>query len=412
MKCFSLLTLFLVFSLVSYSQKSQNSNSELKIYVDCQFCDEDYFRQNMNHVEFVRDRKVADVHLLFSRQRNGSGGFTQNIQFIGLGEFEKRMDTLYFSTNMNMTNDEKRKLQQKYIELGLVSFWLKKGLAEKITLNIEQKLTEADSIKKDPWNYWVFGLNIGGWANGQETSHSINTNSTISAKRITEKNKFSMRARYNKNFQKFIYDSTITTANQQSSWVNIQEVLAINEHWSYGFFTNVGNSIFSNQRFYCKPNAGIEYNLFNYKESSTKQIVLSYNAGALGNIYYDTTVFYKDQEVVGFQKIQVAGTIIQQWGSFSGSASWQHYLHDIHLNSTSFWLNLKVRLFKGFSWRINGSFNILHDQINLKKDAASLEDVLLQQQQLGSGYSYWLNTGINYSFGSIYNSIVNPRFDF
>ena len=69
-------------------------------------------------------------------------------------------------------------------------------------------------------------------------------------------------------------------------------------------------------------------------------------------------------------------------------------------------------MLKGFSWRINGGFDILHGQINLKKEGATIEEPLLQQQQLGSGYSYWLSTGISYSFGSIYNSIVNPRFDF
>jgi hypothetical protein len=119
----------------------------------------------------------------------------------------------------------------------------------------------------------------------------------------------------------------------------------------------------------------------------------------------------KEKETVGFQRIELAGAVNQKWGSFRGSASWQHYLHNINLNSASFYLNLDVRLFKGFSWNIAGGFSVLHDQINLKKQTASLADVLLQQQQLGSGYSYWMNTGISYSFGSIYNSIVNPRFN-
>ena len=42
----------------------------------------------------------------------------------------------------------------------------------------------------------------------------------------------------------------------------------------------------------------------------------------------------------------------------------------------------------------------------------SLEELLLQQQQLQSGYNYFFNVGLSYSFGSIYNTIVNPRFNF
>ena len=32
------------------------------------------------------------------------------------------------------------------------------------------------------------------------------------------------------------------------------------------------------------------------------------------------------------------------------------------------------------------------------------------QRQLLTGYQYFFNFGINYSFGSIFNNIVNPRF--
>jgi len=114
---------------------------------------------------------------------------------------------------------------------------------------------------------------------------------------------------------------------------------------------------------------------------------------------------------LAFHEVTVGGTVKQNWGNLSSTITYQNYLHDFSLNSISFWLNFKVRLFKGFSWRINGSFDILHNQVNIAKQGASIEDVLLQQQQLGSGYSYWMNTGINYSFGSIYNSVVNPRFN-
>ena len=50
------------------------------------------------------------------------------------------------------------------------------------------------------------------------------------------------------------------------------------------------------------------------------------------------------------------------------------------------------------------------DQIGLKKQEASTEEVLLRLQQLATGYSYFVDFGITYSFGSIFNSTVNPRF--
>lgn len=391
--------------------QTTETSSDLLIYLDCNTCDNAYLRQNISQVEFVRDRKVADVHLLFTNQRNGSGGSSEMIQFIGIGEFIGEIDTLSYSLDVNMTSDERRKKQKRYIELGLIHYLIKKGNYDDITVELGKKEQLSDTIK-DPWNYWVFGLNLNGWANGQETRFSVNMNSSISAKRVTKENKFSLWANYNRNYQQYKYEDETVIGNQENTNVSIQEVISINNKWSYGIFADGGNSIFRNYDLYGQLGTGIEYNFFPYDESATKQVIASYSAGVRYNDYIDTTIFNKDREFLAQHRLLLAGSVKQQWGSASGSVSWNNFLHDFKLNSTSFWLNFNIRLFKGFSWRINGSFDVLHDQINLKKQDASLEDILLQQQQLGSGYSFWMSTGINYSFGSIYNSIVNPRFDF
>ncbi len=401
-----ILGIALLCSTISLSQ-----HDKLKVFVDCNFCGTTYFRQNLDMVDYVRDRKLADVHLLFIEQRNGSGGSTQRIQFIGQGPYEGMIDTVTYSIDVNMTWDETRQKQLKHMELGLVRYWLKKGETDNLSMSILSTETTEEEPIKDPWNYWVFGVELGGWGNGQETNQSVNVNGTIRARRITEENRFTLTGRYNRNFQRYVYDDTIILANQQNSWLDIEEVLSINDHWSYGFFGNLGNSIFGNYEFYSELTAGIEYNIFPYAESATKQVVIGYEIGGRYNDYYDTTIFNLDRELRGFHRIRMAGAVNQKWGGFDGAVSFRHFLHDAALNSTSFRLGLNVRLFKGFNWRINGGFNLMRDQINLSKGEASLEDLLLSQQQLGSNYSYWGSTGISYSFGSIYNSIVNPRFD-
>ena len=404
--------LFTCLILGVYGNAQENNGKDLQIFLDCQFCDQTYYRQNLGHAEFVRDRKVADIHLLFLRQRTGSGGWSESIQFIGLEDYAEMEDTVNFSIDVNMTSDERRKLELKFIELGLIRFWLKKGDTQMLDVSINQEVELNDTVEKDPWDYWVFNVGVGGWANGQETYQTINGNANFSARRVTEKNKFSIRGGYNRRFQKYIIGEDETRTNQQSSWVNAQEVISLSDHWSYGVFAEAGNSIFSNYQFYLEPRTGIEYDVFDYEESATKQVIAAYEVGYRYNDYYDTTIFNKASELRPFHRVTLAGSVNQPWGSFTGSASYQNFLHNLSLQSADFWVRFNVRLFKGFSWRINGGFSILHDQINLKKEDASYEDILLQQQQLGTGYSYWMNTGINYSFGSIYNSIVNPRFDF
>lgn len=70
---------------------SQETN-DLKIFLDCDSCDNTYIKQNLSQVDFVRDQNFADVHLFFTRQTNGSGGSEYVIDFIGKKEFKDVQD--------------------------------------------------------------------------------------------------------------------------------------------------------------------------------------------------------------------------------------------------------------------------------------------------------------------------------
>ena len=54
---------------------------------------------------------------------------------------------------------------------------------------------------------------------------------------------------------------------------------------------------------------------------------------------------------------------------------------------------------------------MIHNQLNLPKAGASDEDILLRQKELATQFSFFTNLTIFYTFGSIYNNVVNPRFD-
>jgi len=63
------------------------------------------------------------------------------------------------------------------------------------------------------------------------------------------------------------------------------------------------------------------------------------------------------------------------------------------------------------SFDLSGGISLVHDQINLPKKGASYEEILTRQRQLESQYDYWLSGGLSFSFGSIFNNVVNPRFN-
>ena len=46
----------------------------------------------------------------------------------------------------------------------------------------------------------------------------------------------------------------------------------------------------------------------------------------------------------------------------------------------------------------------------LEKGEATEEEVLLRQRQLATGHRYSVSVGFSFSFGSLSNATVNPRF--
>lgn len=73
--------------------------------------------------------------------------------------------------------------------------------------------------------------------------------------------------------------------------------------------------------------------------------------------------------------------------------------------------DLDLRLFKGFSINLYSGLSLVRDQIYLAKGELTDEQILLRRRKLASKYSYYGGIGLSYSFGSIFNNVVNPRFE-
>lgn len=391
---------------------SQTNTNDLKVFLDCRSCDQTYIKQNLNNVEFVRDQNFADVHLFFRTQRNANGGRKYDVEFIGQNDFLGVDDVITFSTNTDMTSDTVRNLILKYLELGLVRYWLKKGTVDAISVTVISNEGKAEEEVIDPWNYWVFRAGANGFFNGQESSTFSNFNLNMSARRVTDKNKFNLNANFSENKSTFSFDGEDIVAINNRRSLRVNDVISISDHWSVGAFGSLGSSTFNNRDFYWTFKPAIEYNFFKYEESAKKQLALSYRIGIVNNNYIEQTVFGEVREQLWEHNISLGGSINQKWGNLFAQASFDQFLDDTTLNAVEFSLGASVRLFKGFSFNVNGNYEITRNQINLPAGDVSLEELLLQQQQLQSGYNYFVSVGFSYSFGSIYNTIVNPRFNF
>src|SRR5688572_23499850 len=81
----------------------------LRIFLDCYQCDVDHLRRNVRFVDYVRDRSVADLHVLVTTQSTGGGGISWVVKFIGLARFLGLDKTFTFNTDQTATSDEQRR---------------------------------------------------------------------------------------------------------------------------------------------------------------------------------------------------------------------------------------------------------------------------------------------------------------
>ena len=94
----------------------------------------------------------------------------------------------------------------------------------------------------------------------------------------------------------------------------------------------------------------------------------------------------------------------------NASATASQYLSDLTKMSLGVSGNLDFRVFRGLSLGIHASVSFIRDQLYLPKAGATDQEILLNLRQLATSYSYYSAIGFSYTFGSIYNNVVNPRF--
>jgi hypothetical protein len=392
----------------------------INVFLDCDFCDFNFVREEMPYVNWVRDRAVSDVHLLMTRERTGGGGFEHTLTFIGQRGFAPIVDTLKSVTSGNATSDDQRKAYTRTIKTGLVPFLARTGIAERLTVSVAPAgaNTPAAAQSRDAWRAWVMTFSASGFTFGEKTYQYYNGRFSGEAKRITNAWKSAMGGdfSYNETVQLLElgnFDGTADTTfytfrRRWSSYAT--QLRAIDQHFSAGVTGTLGADTYNNQNRFAKAKAAFEYNLFPYRESSRRQLRVQYGAGLAHYDYKDTTIYLKTRETVPIHYGSIAGSATQPWGSLFGELEHNALLLQPSKRNTQLYTSASVRIIKGLTVDIGGSYSWIHDQLFLPKGTASRESVLLRQQALQTSYFYDFNVGLTYRFGSIFNNVVFPRF--
>jgi hypothetical protein len=412
MKKIILLLTYLSFSGLLFSQttvKEENRTDALNLFIECTDCDIEFIKREVTYVNYVRDPKEAQVHVLVSYQYSGSGGKEYKLFFTGQKDYTGMNDTIIFATNVNNTTDEIRTDFLHYLQVGLIRFVAKTNLIKDISIKYDAPAVSAEV--KDKWDSWVFTLGSSAWVNAEKSYHNISINSNLSINRVTEKWKYEIYVGHNYNEQKYdMTDETYFSYNK-SLYSSALIVKSLTNHWSAGMTVGSNYSTYSNLKLGYFVYPAIEYNIFPYSESSRKQLTFRYTAGYKHNDYIDTTIYNKTNEKLLTESLAIGFKTIQKWGNINISVSGQNYFHDFSKNSLNTNISADIRIVKGLSFNIYGSYSFIRNQLSLPKSGATQEEMLLRQKELATSFNYYVSIGLSYTFGSIYNNVVNPRFN-
>ncbi|MFP3859542.1 MAG: hypothetical protein ACLFUW_01860 [Bacteroidales bacterium] len=419
-----LLTLFLLVSFGSYTAEYLQSSDtispfradKLSVYLDIGYwVDEDFIKQEIPVVEYVRDKELADVQIIMSRHSAGKAGTHYILSFVGREEFAGMNNDLKYFAGGSETSHEIREGYTKMLKIGLAPYMA--GFDEKgeiISLNYQVNDTidteDTNDEQKDPWRRWVFEIYGGGYFDSEQTRNSTHIRYGFYADKVTEDWKIRARPYFNYNERNYeIEDSTVTTITHRDGFHGYL-IKSLSDHWGVGTFNNILSSTFHNMDFQLELSPAIEYSFFPYKEASKRAITIAYKLDYAYNKYIYRTIFDKKREALWGQSLVLSADFRQPWGELEAGITGSHHFHDFNSNRVELFGKMDLKIFKGFSLTVRGDFEFINDLVAIPMKEMSKEEILLEQRRRSTNYQFGGHIGFTYTFGSDLSADFNPRF--
>jgi hypothetical protein len=317
------------------------------------------------------------------------------------------------------TSDEVREGFVEVFKRGLVQYALKTAIGQRLQVSLKKTGEgEKPASGKDPWNFWIYEISGGGNFNGEESSKGRSIHSSFEAMRTTDAWRTAIEIGASYSDTRFVLDDDEEGGGGKRTFLSVRRdleadgvvVKSLTQHWSLGLLTSAESRTFRNFAINTRFAPGIEYNFFPYSESTRRMLTFQYTMGHVYHRYLEETIFGKTRDQLADHRAEVGLSMRQPWGNANAQVNFRQYLSDPSKYSLGVEGFTRIRLFKGFSVNFFGEFSRTRDQIYLPRGQASTEEILLRQRQLLTGYQYFADFGFSYTFGSIFNNIVNPRF--
>lgn len=398
-----LLTIFIVFFSKSYSQ-----SDKIKVFLSCR-CDNNFIKQNTLVFDYVRDRTLSDIEVFVFEITNASGGRNYSFEYKGKNNFQNIENQISTDIPKNLTFSEAREQLLKTYKLGMVYFMQNTAFQNQLEVTFHDVETKSDELTTDQWKNWVFEVS-GSFNFENETSiKEEEYNLGLGVDRVTEmwrvRSDFGMR----RSVKFFSGDEENYSSERKRTFFSGSVVRSLSNHFSTGFFGYYLNDTFRNYRSFVNFSPALEYNFIPYTEVLTREVTLAYKVGYNFYEYFEKTIYGFLNQKMFNQSLTLNLRYREKWGSVYSYLVASQFLDQPDQNRLTLNSNINLRIVRGLSLRISSNFQLIRDQINLPSGEASIEDLLLRQRQISTDFQNRISLGLSYTFGSIFNNIVNTR---
>lgn len=417
------------------------SSGPPKLFLSCpQGCFEDYLRQELSYFDLVRDRHQAEWTLFIVRQATGNGGERLTVTVfpraqslppsqrrqpssrVRVGEVP-RVDASEVLPELapqivrelitppgTSLERQRRELLERVLEALYIGL-LPTEHARAFRLELPGRDGVALSSLEDPWDYWVITPQIYAAGNVGRRSYSGYFELGLNLRRITEQDKLMLYADYGRELKRFVLEDGRDVRGNIRNWeFTSQHAHSVGTHWAIGSTFQVEGVEYENLAAHTHLGPVVEFNVFPYTQNATDLLTFSYQAGVWTNWYEKPTIFGRTRELRPYHALAVITDLNQPWGSVQLGTQLNSFIdqpEQLRLRGVA---ETSLQLFEGFALTLALYGSWIRDQISLRAEQVSDVDLLLGTQQLPSDFSVSGELIFSYAFGSIHNTIVNPRF--
>ena len=394
--------------MILFFVKTLAQTNKIKVFLNCR-CDDDFIKQNTLFFDYVRDRTLSDIEVFVFEISNASGGKNYSFEYKGKNKFQNKENEVSTDISQNLTFIEARDQLLKTYKMGMVYFLQNTSFQNQLEVNFNDQKDKLDEPPKDQWKNWVFEVTGSFNFENERSIKEEEYNLGFEVDRVTEiwrvRSDFGMR----RSVKFFRGDEENFNSERKRTFFSGIIVRSLSDHFSTGVFGYYLNDTYRNYKSYLNFSPALEDNFIPYSEVLTKELTLAYKLGYNLYQYFEETIYGFTNQKMFNQSLTLNLRFRETWGSIYSYLVASQFLNQPNQNRLTLNNNINLRILRGLSLRISGNFQLIRDQINLSKGEASIEDLLLRQRQISTNFQNRISLGLSYTFGSIYNNIVNTR---